>query len=147
MGLLSPHRFSECWTRGVQFSRSFSQQFFEMELIAPAEFEEAIRKLRSGDAVTYEEGFDRLQYNLFACIRNIADLLKSEEDLFVRTAFVELIGLADLEEYVPLLVQELSHQDRDVRSYAYSMLVISEHVLARALADDYRRAHPEENFY
>ena len=118
-----------------------------METMTLAEFEEAIRKLRSGDAVTYEEGFDRLQYSLFSCIRNIADLLKSEENLFVRTAFVELIGLADLEEYVPLLVQELSHQDRDVRSCACSMLVISGHVLARALADDYRRAHPCEYFY
>ena len=63
------------------------------------------------------------------------------------SAAVELIGIADLEEYVPLLVQELSHQDRLVRSWAYGMLSISEHVLARALADDYRRAHPEENFY
>ena len=63
------------------------------------------------------------------------------------SAAVELIGIADLEEYVPLLVQELSHQDRDVRSYAYSMLSISDHEFAWALADDYRRAHPEEDFY
>lgn len=118
-----------------------------MESMTPAEFEEAIQNLRSGDAVTYEDGFDWLQVNLPSCVQSIVNLLMPEEDLFVRTAFIELIGLADLEEYVPLLVQELSHQDRDVRSYAYSMLVISDHEFAQALADDYRRSHPDEDFY
>lgn len=121
-----------------------------MKLMTPDDFEEAIRMLRSADAEKYEDWFSWLeaQENLLLYIQDIADLLRFEtEDLSMRSTLVELIGIADLEEYVPLLVQELSHQDRLVRSWAYGMLVISDHEFARALADDYRRAHPEEDFY
>ena len=121
-----------------------------MKLMTPDDFEEAIRMLRSADAEKYEDWFSWLeaQENLLLYIQDIADLLRFEtEDLSMRSTLVELIGIADLEEYVPLLVQELSHQDRLVRSRAYGMLVISDHEFARALADDYRRAHPEEDFY
>ena len=50
-----------------------------MELISPAEFEEAIRKLRSGDAVTYEEGFCWLEAeeNLLMYIPVMADRMQS----------------------------------------------------------------------
>ena len=118
--------------------------------MTPADFEEAIRMLRYSDSETYEDWFSWLeaQENLLLYIQDIADLLSVEEDdLFMRSTLVELIGIADLEEYVPLLVQELSHQNRLVRSWAYGVLMRSDHEFARAHADDYRQAHPEEDFY
>mgnify|MGYP006206779137 CR=1 FL=1 len=120
-----------------------------MNLMTPAEFEEAIRMLRSADAETYEEGFCWLEAeeNLLMYIPAMANRMQSEEDPRMRSSFVELIGNADLEEYIPLLAQELSHQNRLVRSWAYGVLSRSDHELARALADDYRRAHPYEDFY
>ena len=120
-----------------------------MDLMTPAEFEEAIRMLRSTDAETYEEGFCWLEAeeNLLMYIPAMADRMQSEEDPRMRSTFVELIGNADLEEYVPLLVQELSHQNRLVRSWAYGVLSRSDHEFARSLADDYRQSHPEEDFY
>ena len=129
--------------RAIQFT------VFEMDLMTPAEFEEAIRMLHSTDAETYEEGFCWLEAeeNLLMYIPAMADRMQSEEDPRMRSTFVELIGNADLEECVPLLVQELSHQNRLVRSWAYGVLSRSDHEFARALADDYRQAHPEEDFY
>ena len=118
--------------------------------MTPADFEEAIRMLRYSDSETYEDWFSWLeaQENLLLYIQDIADLLKFEEDdLIMRSTLVDLIGIADLEEYVPLLVQELSHQNRLVRSWAYGVLSRSDHEFARAHADDYRQAHPEEDFY
>ena len=122
---------------------------FEMDLMTPADFEEAIRMLRSADAETYEEGFCWLEAeeNLLMYIPAMADRMQSEEDPRMRSSFVELIGNADLEEYIPLLAQELSHQNRLVRSWAYGVLSRSDHEFARALADDYRQTHPEEDFY
>ena len=117
--------------------------------MTPAEFEEAIQMLRGSDAETYEEGFNWLEAedNLLTYIQTISDRLQSEADPRIRSTFVELIGNADLEEYVPLLVQELSHQNRLVRSWAYGVLSRSDHECARAWADGYRLAHPEEDFY
>ena len=120
-----------------------------MDLMTPAEFEEAIRMLRSSDAETYEEGFNWLESedNLLMYIQTMADRLQLEEDPRMRSTFVELIGNADLEEYVPLLVKELSHRDRLVRSWAYGVLSRSDHECARAWSDDYRQSHPDEDFY
>ena len=106
--------------------------------------------LRYSDSETYEDWFGWLeaQENLLLYIQDIADLLSVEDDdLFMRSTLVELIGIADLEEYVPLLVQELTHQDRLVRSWAYGMLSRSEHECARAHAENYRQSHPNEDFY
>ena len=120
-----------------------------MNLMTPPEFEEAIQMLRSSDAETYEEGFCWLEVeeNLLIYIPAMADRLQSEEDPRMRSTFVELIGNADLEEYVPLLVKELSHRDRLVRSWAYGVLSRSDHDYARAWSDDYRQSHPDEDFY
>lgn len=48
------------------------------------------------------------------------ELLRSEQDEKMRAKLVELLGDADLLEYVPLLAEELAHPCREVRAWAYT---------------------------
>ena len=116
--------------------------------MTPEQFDEAIRLLRSPDPMTYEEGYHWLQGdNLKQHIQRIAELLETEVDPNMRAKFVELVGDADLPEYVPLLVRELSGECREVRSWAYNMLSNSMHATARFHAEQYRMTHPHEDFF
>ncbi|EAQ81278.1 HEAT repeat domain-containing protein [Blastopirellula marina] len=114
----------------------------------PTEFAQAIQMLRSEDPMTYEEGYHWLQGdNLIQHIDEIVVLLQAETDPPTRAKFVELLGDADLAQYVPRLVQELSHDCREVRFWAYNQLSLSEHLIAREQADAYRLTHPGEDFF
>jgi HEAT repeat protein len=116
--------------------------------MTPLEFQAAIEMLRSSDPMTYEDGYMWLQGpNLLQYSKQIATLLLAEHDPHMRGRFVELIGNADLPDYIPLLVNELSHDDRMVRCWAYSGLTFSEHDAAKAEAQRYFESHPEEDFY
>lgn len=113
-----------------------------------SEFEHAIEMLRSTDAITYEEAYHWLQGdNLKRYIPEIVDLLDKEEDPDVRAKLVELVGDADLEKYIPVLVRELSHASREVRLWAYNQLSLSSHEEAKEQAATYQRSHPDEDFY
>lgn len=115
--------------------------------MTPGQFDEAVRMLHSTDPQTYEDGYWWLHSALNQYAGQIAALLRSEVDPRMRATFVELVGDADLPEYIPLLVQELSNETREVRAWAYTGLVQSDHELARAQAEEYRETHPEEDFY
>jgi hypothetical protein len=65
----------------------------------------------------------------------------------MRAKLVELIGDADLPEHIPLLVQELSHPNREVRFWAHNQLSLSRYESANREAQGYRRSHPDEDFY
>ena len=98
--------------------------------------------------MTYEDGFQWLQGpNLHQYIHQIAELMQLEHDPEMRSKFVELVGYADLFEYIPVLVEQLSHDSRDVRFWAYNQLSLSEHEIAKAHAARYMQNHPEEDFY
>lgn len=98
--------------------------------------------------MTYEEGYQWLQGdNLIRYLPRIVELLQSEVDPDMRSKLVELVGDADVHEYIPILVEELSHPTREVRFWAYNQLALSEHEAARNHAARYRQAHPDEDFY
>ena len=116
--------------------------------MTPEQFDEAIRMLRSPDSMTYEDGYQWLQGdNLSRYLQQIVELLRAETDPEMRGRFVELVGDADLPENIPLLVQEMSHESRNVRCWAYNELSLSEHESARLYAEQYRKTHPTEDFY
>ena len=116
--------------------------------MTPEQFDEAIKMLRSDDPMTYEDGYHWLQGdNLIRYVHRIAQLMQSEDNPEMRAKFVELLGDADLQEHIPLLVQELSHENRDVRFWAYNQLSLSEHKAATDQAGHYRKTHPDEDFY
>ncbi len=104
--------------------------------------------LRSDDALTYEEGYHWLQGdNLRHHITAIVDLPHEQQDPEMRAKFVELLGDADLVEYIPVLVAELPHENREVHLWAYNQPSLSAHAKANAQAQAYRRSHPDEDFY
>lgn len=116
--------------------------------MSPEAFDDAIRMLRSSDPMTYEDGYQWLQgLNLIRNIHQIATLLRAEQDPQMRGKFVELVGDADLPEHIPLLVEELSHNAREVRFWAYNQLSLSKHDRAKADAVCYRDSHPNEDFF
>lgn len=116
--------------------------------MTPEQFDKAIQMLRSADSMTYEDGYHWLQgHNLIKYLPQIVGLLQSEVDPDMRAKFVELVGDADLPEHIPLLVQELSHETREVRFWAYNQLSLSENETAKAHAEKYRQSHPDEDFY
>jgi len=116
--------------------------------MTPEQFDEAVRMLRSVDSMTYEDGYQWLKgENLQIHVEQIAELLQCEVDPIMRGKFIELVGEADLPRYIPLLVDELSHESREVRCWAYNQLVLSEHESARAQADRYRTTHSDEDLY
>jgi hypothetical protein len=101
-------------------------------MMSPDEFDEAVSMLRSSDPMTYEDGYHWLQgANLLQYVDKIASLLNDERDPRMRAKFVELIGDADLPQYIPLLVEELSDNAREVRFWAYNQLSLSVHALAK----------------
>ena len=84
--------------------------------MTPEQFDESITMLRSTDPMTYEDAYHSLQGdNLIRYAPQIVGLLQSEVDPEMRAKLVELIGDADLPEHIPLLVQELSHPNREVQ--------------------------------
>ena len=116
--------------------------------MTPEQFEESITMLRSTDPMTYEDGYHSLQGdNLIRYAPQIVGLLQSEVAPEMRAKLVELVGDADLPEHIPLLVQELSHPNREVRFWAYNQLSLSRHESANREAQEYRRSHPDEDFY
>lgn len=116
--------------------------------MTPEQFDEAIKMLRSADPMTYEDGYHFLQGdNLIRYAPQIVCLLQSEVDPNMRAKFVELVGDADLPEHIPLLVQELSNPNREVRFWAYNQLSLSIHESAKREAQAYQRSHPDEDFY
>ncbi len=116
--------------------------------MTPEQFNEAVQMLRSADPATYEDGYHWLQGdNLTQYIQQLASLLRSEVDPDMRAKFVELVGDADLLAHIPLLVQELSHDSREVRFWAYNQLSLSEHEVAQTQAEKFRQTHRDEDFY
>lgn len=104
--------------------------------------------LRSGDPMIYEDGYQWLQgAKLDQYIHEIVKLLRCEYDAVIRSKLVELVGNADKAEYIPLLVEQLSHDSPEVRLWAYSGLIYSEHELAKLHAARHRESHPNEEFY
>ncbi|MEP3480091.1 MAG: HEAT repeat domain-containing protein [Fuerstiella sp.] len=104
--------------------------------------------LRSADPMTYEDGYHLLQGdNLIRYVDQIAGILQSESDPEMRAKFVELVGDADLPKHIPLLVQELSHESREVRFWAYNQPSLSEHQAAKIQAEEFRQTHPGEDYY
>ena len=73
--------------------------------------------------------------------------MRSEDDPFISSTFVELIGIAEQKEYISLSLHELLHENRLVRSWEYSMLSLSEYECANIPADDSRQSYPNEDFY
>ena len=114
----------------------------------PAEFDSAIKMLRSTDSMTYENGYQWLRCpNLTRYVHQIVKLLQSEADPQMRAKFVEIVGNADRAEYIPILVEHLSHDCSDVRFWAYSGLLLSEHKEANTHAAHHHQTHPDEDFY
>ncbi len=112
------------------------------------EFSKAIAMFRSTDPMTYENAYSWLQAeNGKQYAEQIAELVRSEQDEKMLAKLVELLGDADLVEYVPLLVEELAHPCREVRMWAYTQLKTSDHALARSHARKYYFEHPQEDFY
>ena len=115
--------------------------------MSPEQFHEAVQMLRSDDPMTYEEGYHWLQgENLEHYVHRIVELLQAETDPRMRGRFVELVGDADMIEYIPVLAQELSHASREVRHWAYNGLSLSEHTAGRDRAERFRATHPDEDF-
>ena len=115
--------------------------------MTPEAFAEAVQMLRSNDPMTYEDGYQWLQGdNLKQYVHRIANLLDAETDPRMRGRFVELIGNADMPEYIPLLAKELSHPSYEVRLWAYNGLSLSEHAAGLEQAEWFRAAHPGEGF-
>lgn len=80
------------------------------------EFASAIEMLRSSDPMTYEDGYQWLQgASLNQHIQEIASMLQVEPDAVIRSKLVELVGNVDKPEYIPLLVEQLSHDSQQVR--------------------------------
>jgi hypothetical protein len=144
----------ESWPMGVEFpiAQTIEKETIEKKTgqssMTPEQFDDAVQMLRSADPMTFEDGYHWLQGdNLIQYVPQIAGLLQSEVDSDMRSKFVELVGDADLPEHIPLLVQELSHETREVRFWAHNQLSLSKHESAKAHAEKYRETNPDEDFY
>ena len=111
-----------------------------------AEFIECVAMLRSTDAMTYEEGYHWLQGYLVEYIDDLIALMLNEKEPRMRSKFVEVVGDSQLKKVIPYMVTELEHEHREVRSWAYNSLVYFEDAEAEAIAKEYARCQPNEDF-
>lgn len=109
-------------------------------------FKESIKMLRSTSTEIYEDGFQWLHPKVDECLNELLILLRLEENNMIRSRLIELIGYSDSLDVIPILEEELRHEDKDVRSWAYSSLVNLDHSSAQVIASIYKDANPTEPF-
>lgn len=115
--------------------------------MSPEEFNQAVQMLRSDDSLTYEEGYHWLKGdNLYQYLPQVVSLLHAEIDPRMRGKFVDLVGDADMYEYISVLVGESMHPSAHVRQWAYNGLSCSDHAAGRDHAERFRVSHPDEDF-
>lgn len=102
--------------------------------------------LRSKDPMTYEDGYHWLQGHLIDHFDALLDLMQSESEPRMRSKFVELIGDSQLPKAIPFLENELQHTDREVRVWAYNSLMYFENTKAVAIAEEFKKQNPHEDF-
>lgn len=96
--------------------------------------------------MTYEKGYHWLQGNLKDFFDELLKLMLDEEDLKMRSKFVELVGDSQHPDAIPYLEKELLHYHYEVRSWAYNSLVYFEDPKAFSIAEAFKENHPEEEF-
>lgn len=111
------------------------------------EFDEAITLLRSGDPMTYEEGYHSLKGKVEEVLEQLIELEQRENEESMRAKFVELIGESTAPKAIELLKTELSSPYYEVRMWAYSSLSYSESVDAKLAAEEFKTNNPNEEFF
>jgi HEAT repeats len=102
--------------------------------------------LRSRDAMTYEDGYQWLQGYLHDHLDEILRLMETEPDPINRSRLVELVGDSKNPRIIPNLQEELKHPNREVRMWAFNSLTHFEDSTATAIAAEFQRDNPDEDF-
>ncbi len=96
--------------------------------------------------MTFEEGYQWLQSYLGDHLDNILCLMETESDPINRSRLVELVGDSKNPRVIPNLQEELKHPNREVRKWAFNSLTYFEDSTASAIAADFQRDNPDEDF-
>ena len=110
------------------------------------EFQDCVEMLRSRDAMTYEDGYQWLQGYLDDHLDEILRLMETEPDPINRSRLVELVGDSKNPRIIPNLQEELKHPNREVRMWAFNSLTYFEDPTASAIAAEFQRDNPDEDF-
>ena len=105
---------------------------------------ECISRIRSKDAMTFEDAFDELHPIASHYISELIAELETADDAYTRGKFLELLGFSHSDSVIPILSGELDHPDQNVRQWAILALeeINSPSSLSKATA--YKASHPGE---
>ncbi|WP_339735973.1 HEAT repeat domain-containing protein [uncultured Gimesia sp.] len=111
-----------------------------------SEFKKFVQQLRSGDSLTYEEGYHSIKGRVGEVITELLALAQAETEEQMRSRLVELIGESIEPEAIEFLKHELDSPFYEVRSWAYSSLCYSESQTANEIAANFKDKNPDEAF-
>jgi hypothetical protein len=110
------------------------------------EFRDCVEMLRSRDAMTYEDAYHWLQGYLTDHLDDLLGLMTAETDPVNRSRFVELVGDSKSPKVISYLEEELGHPNREVRMWAFNSLTHFENPDATAIAAEFQKKYPDEDF-
>jgi HEAT repeat protein len=96
--------------------------------------------------MTYEEGYAWLQNYLDDHLDEIVDLMENEADPEMRSRLVEIVGDSKNPRIIPKLQEELKNPNRKVRMWAYNSLAYLGDSTASAIAAEFEKDNPDEDF-
>jgi HEAT repeat protein len=111
---------------------------------APDDLDVLIHEVRSLDPLVYEGAYLRLLPHARGLAARLVQELASSLDPLTRGKLIELLGESRDPAVVPCLVQELVHQDQNVRQWAVTALVRIGTPESLSAAEGYRSSHPAE---
>jgi len=100
-----------------------------------------IRRIRSTDPVVFEDAYFGLRPTGPDVIPRLIQELRLSPDSYTRGKFCELLGELGDESVLPVLREELTHPDEDVRGWAGRAMELLQSPARRAAHLDYLRMH------
>lgn len=106
--------------------------------------ERCVDVLRSRNPAVMEDGFFWLLERAAGFVDELLALAEAEEDDYDRVTFIDLLGGTKSRKVIPFLERMLRHPHAETRSFALLDLEELGFPESVALAQAYRRDHPEE---
>jgi HEAT repeat protein len=103
-----------------------------------------IARIRSRDAMTFEDAFWGPRPTGPAVVPRLIAELQRATDSYTRAKLVELLGEMGDISAVPVLVAELAHPENEIRVWAVQALELLGFPDGLRAAQAYRQSHPEE---